>query len=132
MTSNTCPICEGIDVHNGLVHAINPDQLTPSFATEPTRGWIAVKFEHRPAMFDVELMSRLMQFEFDTATAVTTARVGSPDGNEIGAYSYDLFWDGPDVDALWRTIEPLLRFAPAAWTTAEIHRLPEKIEQAES
>ncbi len=124
MTTASCPICEGVDVHDGLVHALRPDQLTPASGAVPSPGWVAVKFEHRSFQFDVELMNRLIQFEFDTATAVTRAGVGSADGNEIGAHSYDLFWDGPDVDRLWQTIEPLLTLAPAAWTTAEIHRRP--------
>ncbi|WP_193599362.1 hypothetical protein [Microbacterium sp. YJN-G] len=129
MATTNCPICDGIDVHDGLVHALTPNQLTPAASGEPVRGWVAVKFQHRPAPFDIEVMTRLMQFEFDTATAVTAAGVGWADGNEIGAHSYDLFWDGPDVDALWGTIEPLLRLAPAAWTTAEIHRATARIEQ---
>lgn len=128
MTTTSCPICEGIDVHDGLIHALSPDLLTPCSSTDPSPGWIAVKFEQRPSLFDVEIMERLMQFEFNTASAVTQAGVGLPDGNEIGTHSYDLFWDGPDVDQLWQTIEPLLRSAPAVWTTAEIHRSTDRAE----
>jgi hypothetical protein len=121
MTS-TCPICEGVDNHDGLVRALNPDQITPPSSAKPSPGWIAVKFEQRVEQFDVELMDRLMKFEFLAANVISAAGVGMPDGNEIGAHSYDLFWDGPDVDTLWRVIEALLPVAPATWTTAEIHR----------
>jgi hypothetical protein len=43
--------------------------------------------------------------------AIETAGVGEFDGNEIGPDEALVFMYGPDADALWRVVEPVLRDA---------------------
>lgn len=44
--------------------------------------------------------------------AIENAGVGEFDGNEIGPEEAVLYMYGPDGDALWAIIEPILRAAP--------------------
>lgn len=129
-----CRVCSGVDIHDGLVHALRPSDLNdaPPATESPSPGYVVVKFEQRPEQFDLELMRRLEQIEHIIGSAIAEAGIGRPDGNEVGTHSYDLFWEGDDVDLLWYMIEPLIYEAPAAWTTAEIHRYATTIRPAPS
>lgn len=48
----------------------------------------------------------------DLRRVIKKEKLGSFDGNEIGAEEAVLFMSGPDAEAIFRTIEPLLRACP--------------------
>jgi hypothetical protein len=54
----------------------------------------------------------LDEIEDPLIEAIEQAGVGEFDGNEVGPDDAVLYMYGPDGDALWATVEPVLRAAP--------------------
>lgn len=84
--------------------------------------WVIVRFEDRPAEFDPSAMDLLLDTELKADDALTAAGAGRIDGNDVGAYEYELYFVGDDADAMWKILEPVFADAPVPWTQVELHR----------
>ena len=59
-------------------------------------------------------LSRLFDLEGKLEAAITSAKVGEYDGNEVAVDGSDgvLYMYGPDADQLFRVVEPILKATP--------------------
>lgn len=82
---------------------------------------VIVRFEDRPAEFDPSAMDLLLDTELKADDALTAAGAGWIDGNDVGAYEYELYFVGDDADVMWKILEPVFADAPIPWTHVELH-----------
>ena len=98
-----------------------PVPAAESVDTMPsTDAWVVVMFEERPAEFDTNLMELLFETELKADEALGEAGAGWIDGNDVGAFGYELYFVGDDVDEMWEVLEPVFEDAPVAWTRVEL------------
>jgi hypothetical protein len=57
-------------------------------------------------------LARLMDLERQLESAIDSSGAGELDGNEVGGGEFVVFTYGPDADALFSAVEPLLRGSP--------------------
>ncbi len=101
--------------------ALTPKEVASSRAVpQDTEAWVVVIFEDRPEEFDGNLMEALFETEMRADEALAEANAGWIDGNDVGAYGYELYFVGEDVDVMWAALEPVFRDAPVAWTRVEL------------
>lgn len=62
-----------------------------------------------------------MEFRF-TAESYSLAEAGAGwiDGNDVGDYSYELYFVGDDATEMWALLGPVFADAPVAWTRVEL------------
>ncbi len=96
------------------------DAAPPIDATGNTHAWVVVIFEDRPEKFDGNLMDALLETEMKADEALAEANAGWIDGNDVGAYGYELYFVGDDAESMWDALEPVFRDAPVAWTRVEL------------
>lgn len=105
----------------GCAASPDADPSTPEVeAPQEADAWVVVIFEDRPIEFDGNLMDALLETEMKADEALAEANAGWIDGNDVGAHSYDLYFVGSDVDAMWSALEPVFKEAPVAWTRVEL------------
>lgn len=101
---------------------------TPTAAATQTAGeartehWVIVSFADTEQKFDLQLMDAMLDTELRADEALRDAGIGYIDGNEIGDYSYDLYFVGDDGQEMWRILEPIFDEAPARWSRVELWR----------
>ena len=96
------------------------DAAPPIAAIGSTDAWVVVMFEDRPEKFDGNLMDALLDTEMKADEALAEANAGMIDGNDVGAYGYELYFVGDDAESMWDILEPIFSDAPVAWTRVEL------------
>ncbi|QDE34930.1 hypothetical protein FIV50_09085 [Microbacterium foliorum] len=96
------------------------DAAPPIVATGNADAWVVVIFEDRPEKFDGNLMDALLETEMKADEALAEANAGWIDGNDVGAYGYELYFVGDDAESMWDVLEPIFSDAPVAWTRVEL------------
>jgi hypothetical protein len=84
------------------------------------QAWVVVSFDDRQEEFDASLMDMLLETELQADEALAAADSGHIDGNDVGAYSYTLYFVGDDDEAMWAILEPVFAAAPVAWSEVEL------------
>lgn len=96
------------------------DAAPPVVATGNIKAWVVVIFDDRAEKFDANLMDALRDTEMKADEALAEANAGMIDGNDVGAYGYELYFVGDDAESMWDVLEPIFRDAPVAWTRVEL------------
>jgi len=82
--------------------------------------WVVVTFGSAEEEMPAGWMDALLPVEMEAAEALEESGLGYIDGNEIGDYSYELYFVGSDARAMWEVIAPSFARAPVAWTRVEL------------
>ncbi|MDN4474213.1 hypothetical protein [Demequina zhanjiangensis] len=82
--------------------------------------WVVVMFEDTDDQFDSGLMDALLDTEMAADAALAEAGAGWIDGNDVGDYSYELYFVGDDATEMWLLLDPIFADAPVAWTRVEL------------
>lgn len=77
-------------------------------------------FEDRPEEFDGNLMDALLETELKADEALAEANAGWIDGNDVGAFGYELYFVGSEVNSMGDALEPVFSDAPVRWTRVEL------------
>lgn len=70
--------------------------------------WITYEALPNGMPADVEVVNRMHQLQHRLESATKTAGVGDLDGDEFGGGGCSIYMYGPDADALWAVIAPIL------------------------
>lgn len=91
---------------------------------------IMMTFTDLPAADDDAAWDALLSLELEAGDALMAAGMGYLDGNGSDGVVYDVFFMGPDHEAMWQVIEPIYDDAPIAWSTVSMWASDDDAEPA--
>lgn len=91
--------------------ASEADDTDPDDPAEEQDLLVVLRLSNRQMGTAAERME-IDAFAAQLETAVLDAGVGEYDGDELGGGECTLFFCGPDIDALLRVLQPMLKRAP--------------------
>jgi len=83
-------------------------------------SWVVVHFEDNADYMAMGAADALLDTELAADEALQAAGAGFIDGNEVGDFSYDLYFVGSDAEVMWAILEPVFDAAPVEWSTVEL------------
>jgi hypothetical protein len=87
---------------------------------EDPDNWVVIHFANNDDYMAMDAVDTLVDTEVAADEALQEAGAGFIDGNEVGDYSYDLYFVGEDPSAMWAIIGPVFEAAPMKWTSVEL------------
>lgn len=82
--------------------------------------WVVVTFGGSENAMPEGWMDILLPTEMKAVEALETSGVGYIDGNDVGGYSYALYFVGEDRNDVWSVLAPIFDEAPIRWSHVEL------------